>query len=196
MRKTLLLLIILGLGTSAFSQEYKKLRLLLGLGIGSIGSSGPIYSSMNDAGIILIFAEPSYRISQRFNLGLRLEAGGHVIGGGYAVTSYGIGGQYYFSNSKLKPFCGIGLANYHPMLGGGSFYSYGSRNEKWVLGVYPRVGFDFGHLTVMADYNFMPLSETVITYPGQQQLPSITDKIDGTYFGFKIGVSIGGGRKK
>jgi len=185
MTKQLLLLFFVLLATPLYSQEYKKLRLQVGVGHGTVE---PNYSSSERSGIVVIYAEPSYRITQRIALGIRLEGGGSLIGGNFAIASYGLNGQYYFSDKRFRPFCGLGVGHFHPMSTLDYYYGFASRNEKWVIGFYPRAGFDFGHLTALLEANLVSSFPTISS--------PINSSVYGNYISFKIGVNIGGGRKK
>src|SRR5437879_447184 len=87
-----LIVILMTLPFYGKAQEYKKLRLAIGTGYGNVHSD---YTSDNNTGNTLIFLEPSFRLSDRSSLGVRLEAVGPFIGGGKSVASYGLNGQYY-----------------------------------------------------------------------------------------------------
>ncbi len=188
MRLTLLLIF---LAAAIHAQEFKKLRAGFGFGYSIVG---PNLNSPKSEGCLLISFEPSYRIKDRISIGVRLEAIGQLIGGGLNVASYGINGQYYFSNEKFRPFAGIGLGLYHPRLSGDTFYGYTSRLEETVLGFYPRVGFDSGHLTIAVEWNIISSSKSIINKPVSNI--SYDGYINGNYLSLKIGLSIGGGRKK
>ncbi len=188
MRLTLLLIF---LAAASHAQEFKKLRAGFGLGY---SFAGPSLNNINSEGSLLICFEPSYRIKDKISLGIRLEAIGQVIGGGLNVASYGISGQYYFSNEKIRPFAGIGLGFYHPRLSGDTFYGYTSRLEETVLGFYPRTGFDLGHLTIAVEWNIISSSKSIINNPVSNI--SYEGYINSNYLSLKIGLSIGGGRKK
>ena len=95
----LLLLFFVIFATPLYSQEYKKLRLQVGVGHGIVE---PNYNSSEGSGIVVIYAEPSYRITQRINLGIRLEGGGSLNGGNFAIASYGLNGQYFFSAQEIQ----------------------------------------------------------------------------------------------
>ncbi len=185
MTTRLLLLFSVLFATPLYSQEYKKLRLQVGVGHGIVEQN---YNSSERSGIVVIYAEPSYRIMQRIALGIRLEGGGSLNGGNFAIASYGLNGQYYISAKRFRPFCGLGIGYYYPMSTLDSYYGFASRNEKWVIGFYPRAGFDFGHLTALLEANVVSSFTTILT--------PINGSAHGNYISFKIGVNIGGGRKK
>jgi hypothetical protein len=190
MRLTTLLVF---LATACYAQEFKKLRLGIGSGY-TQGSSGYNDNSSNG---MLLYLEPSYRINDRVSLGVRFESAfGSLFGfaSGVTVASYGINGQYYFSNNNFRPFAGIGLGFYHPMLTGDAFYGYNSRLEETVLGFYPRAGFDWKHLSFTIDWNIASASKATIFPPRFQG--SYDDYLSSNYLSLKLGITIGGGRKK
>ena len=139
--KKILLFTLLYSFLSAFSilsaQEYKKLRVGIGTGAGFNFITG-------DSPYTLIYLEPGYRVSDHLLIGLRFQ---NSIGvQGRNITSYGIAGQYYFSQKTFRPFVGLGMASYKEV----SFES--------VYGLFGRVGFDVGHFTLMAE------SDNIIGY--------------------------------
>jgi hypothetical protein len=154
MRFTLLLIL---LASISHAQEFKKLKAGVGLGLGYRPSSG-------DFGMVIINFEPAYRVSDRTAVGIRIQNG--FGPGGQSLYSYAAFGQRYFSNDHFRPFVGLGIGGYtHSGLEASGF------------GVYPRIGFDFRHLTFNTDFDI------------------VGGAINGNFLTFKIAVSIGGGRK-
>ncbi|MFM9837879.1 MAG: hypothetical protein ACKVOQ_06415 [Cyclobacteriaceae bacterium] len=183
-------LLLFFLAAVSHAQEFKKLRAGFGFGYSMVG---PNLNSPKSEGSLLISFEPSYRIKDRISVSIRFEAIGQLFGGGLNVASYGINGQYYFSNKKFRPFAGIGLGFYHPRLSGDTFYGYTSRLEETVLGFYPRAGFDLGQLTIAVEWNIISSSKSIINKPVSNI--SYDGFVNGNYLSLKIGLSIGGGRK-
>ncbi|HEV8514783.1 MAG TPA: OmpW family outer membrane protein [Cyclobacteriaceae bacterium] len=173
-----------------YAQDYHKFRV--GLGIGYAGASG--YGS---SGGILATIEPSYRVQDNLSVGLRLESA--AITRGYSVSSstsydisvaavgsYTVNGQYYFKSDGFRPFAGVGLGMYTlAAVDYNSGTTTGSVEAGSKFGFYPRVGFDFRHFTMSADYNLIPSTSTT--------LPSNGD-IKNSYLGIRIGVFFGGGK--
>lgn len=193
-----LAVLLIFLSTSLYAQQYKRLRVGIGLGWGNVIANYN-YSGSNiqrSEGPVLISLEPSYRFNDRIRVGVRLEAVGQLIGGGQNITSYGINGQYYFLKKRFRPFVGMGLSFFHPRLVGDGFYSFNSELEETLLGFYPRIGFDFGHLFMIVEKNIVNNANAKIYPPGQIQLPAKDGTLSSNYFSLKIGIFIGGGRKK
>jgi hypothetical protein len=187
MRLSILFLL---LGCSiATAQDFKKIR---------VGISGG-WGLKEGANLYTMTLEPSYRISEKISVGIRFEGangGSPFLGASHSyLGSYGLNGQYYFSNKDLRPFAGMGLGFYHPRVSGSGdpFGGASSSNEETKLGVYPRVGFDYGHLTLCLEYNLVPTSNaTFMDFDGT----TTTNEIKNSYTSLKLGFNIGGGRKK
>ncbi|HRX01299.1 MAG TPA: outer membrane beta-barrel protein, partial [Cyclobacteriaceae bacterium] len=120
MKKALILTILFGAAVlTASAQEYKPVKVGLGLGYASPGGDGA-------KGGVLLYLEPAYRVNDAIAVGLRLESaviarGVTVTSGGTSVSSdaevkanasYTVNGQYYFSNNSFRPFAGLGLGIY------------------------------------------------------------------------------------
>ncbi len=164
---------------------------MVGFGYTSVKSD---YNSYNKQTQGLIFLEPAYRINQKFLVAIRLEhVGSILLNEGFSISSYGIHSQYYFSNKNFRPFAGIGISQYHPIVTEG-FYGYNSRLEETALGFSPRLGFDYGHLSLVAEMNIASASKAKISLPSSQT-PATDGSLSNNYFSIKIGFSIGGGRK-
>jgi len=191
----LALILILAV-TSVYGQQFKKLKVGFGFGVGL--DFPKYYDNMSTASIA--YLEPSYRINDRFSIGFRLErcATGGIIrftgGGGSSIGSFGFNGQYYFSDRIFRPLVGLGVGFYHPHLSGGSPYVDGSEQEETSFGFYPRLGFDYGHFTFTIDYNIASSSKAMLY--DHISNSSANGKMSNSYGSVKMGVLIGGGRKK
>jgi hypothetical protein len=193
MKKLFMLFLLCSAIVSATqAQDYKKFRVGLGLGYAASGGSG-------SSGGVLVALEPSYRLSDALSLGLRLEtaaltrgfsedilaSGGSV--GVAAIGSYTVNGQYYFGASNFRPFVGLGLGLYS--LASVSVSSQGSSVDAVAseskVGFYPRAGFDYGHFNLTLDYNII----------GSSSIPSSSVTVTNSYFGVRLGVYFGGGKK-
>jgi hypothetical protein len=192
MKKTSILFFIgcLCITVAANAQEFKKFRVGLGLGYAMASGSG-------SKGCVLATLEPGYRINDAILVNLRLESA--VITRGFsedvgdevdfdiaAIGSYTLNGQYYFKNEGFRPFVGAGFGIYSLAAvavedGAGGSVDVGAAESK--IGFYPRVGFDAGHFTLCVDYNLIPPVET-----------EFGGDIKNSYFGFRVGAFIGGGR--
>jgi hypothetical protein len=177
-----------------YAQEFKKFKVGLGLGYAAAAGSG-------SSGGVLVTLEPAYRLQDNFSVGLRLETA--LITRGYsqtttsasfdvaAIGSYTVNGQYYFSNNAFRPFAGLGLGLYSMAAVKADFSSGGSSGTvdaaaaESKFGFYPRIGFDYRHFTVSADYNIVSNTKDV----------SGAGEFKNSYFGIRIGGFFGGGRK-
>ena len=193
--KKLFTLITLSLimAVAVSAQDYKAFRVGLGLGYALGSGSG-------SSGGVLIAVEPSYRLSDNLSLGLRWETAAITRGSTgtisptttidvAAIGSFTLNGQYYLGGgeSSFRPFVGAGLGLFS--LAAVNVNSSGTVGTAAVaestFGFYPRAGFDLGHFNITLDYNIIPSTAVVGT----------TDKVSNSYFGFRIGAYIGGGKK-
>ena len=132
---------------------------------------------------VLFAIEPKYAILDVLAVGLRMEAAvtarideNEETGNAKANASYLATGDYYFSNKRFRPFLGAGAGIF-------TFASLDFDSNTTVedvptdsrFGFMARGGFEFGHLRLGAEYNFV----------GEKS----------GYFGLKLGAVIGGGRK-
>ena len=200
---TTVLLLVLVAAVASQAQEFKKFRWNLGLGYAIPGGDGA-------KGGVLVHSEPAYRVSDQLLVGLRMEFAGMLRGYSDGVSaggsvsfsgSYALTGQYYFSNSKFRPFAGLGigtfsLASVSALASADNQYYYvGASGSK--LGFFPRVGFDVGHFNMSLEYNLVGKT-SLNAYSYTTGAPSTTaPKVDqkNGYIGIKLGVFIGGGRK-
>lgn len=173
-----------------FAQTYSKFRVGIGFGFSPNWSFGEPYSS----NLPIISLEPSYRIKNNIALGVRLET---TI---FRTSSYGINGQYYFSNNQFRPFAGIGLGYYYRSFDGTFPYDIVTPKSETDFGFYPRFGFDYGHFSFTLDYNILAPTTIATTYfiDLNQTGPTttITTSTQNNYLGIKFGVFFGGGRKR
>jgi outer membrane protein X len=187
--KTLIFLIVFcSISISTFSQQFKKFKVGVGLGYTSVTSDVPP----------LLYLEPAYRINDTWAIGLRLESGGFNSNSDndLITNSFGLNGQYYFSSNKFRPFAGLGFSFYSPEpFIGVSFCDCSITYEKNKLGFYPRLGFDYGHLSFNMEYNIAGSSK-ITTTSMFTHIPTVTGYVDNNYFSTKVGVLIGGGKKK
>ncbi len=194
MKKVIYVLVIALLSTSVgYTQEYKKFKV--GLGLGYAAASG--YGS--GGGVIFTF-EPAYRLQDNLSIGLRME--GAAITRGYsqslangssidvaAIGSYTVNGQYYFGSGDFRPFAGLGLGLYSLAAVSGSVSgnsgSVDATAAESKFGFYPRVGFDFHHFSMSADYNVVPPTKDVLG----------VGEFKNNYLGIRLGFFFGGGKK-
>ncbi len=208
MKKYLLIVGFIGAAfLTASAQEYKPVKVGLGLGYASPGGDGA-------KGGVLLYLEPAYRVNDALAIGLRLESA--IIARGVTVTSgstsvssdaevkanasYTVNGQYYFSNNTFRPFAGVGLGIYSlasasvSVSGGGSSASASADASKF--GFYPRLGFDLGHFTMQVEYNIIPSTTSEFTVSsGTSGTSVISSESKNSYLGIKAGFFISGGKK-
>jgi len=132
---------------------------------------------------VLFAIEPKFALMDQLAVGLRME--GAVMaridqagqtGNAKANFSYLATGDYYFNNNKFRPFGGIGAGIY-------TFASVDFDQDTELdnvpvsskFGCMARGGFEYGHLRVGVEYNFVAKKAG--------------------YLGLKLGVVLGGGRK-
>lgn len=157
---------------------FKKFKVDVSLGYASPQESG---GSGTKAGLLFV-VEPKYAVMDNLSVGLRMEGAvmANIAKDGESGTakanySYLATGDYYFSNNKFRPFAGAGAGVF-------TFASISSDNPALdnlpvssKFGFMARGGFEYGHLRVGVEYNF------------------VGDKSG--YLGLKLGAVIGGGRK-
>jgi hypothetical protein len=192
MKKIVYVLALSLLVTSiGYAQDYKKFRVGLGLGYAAASGNG-------SSGGVIFTLEPSYRIQDNLSIGLRMEAAAITRGlsgdaTGVSINVAGIGsytlnGQYYFGTGDFRPFAGVGLGLYSlaavdGTISGQSGTVQGTAAES-KFGFYPRIGFDFHHFSMSADYNIVPSSPAI----------GGGDEFKNSYFGIRLGFFIGGGK--
>ena len=116
------------------------------------------------SGGLAISGEPRYNLTDNLSIGLRGEfalfgsgddSGNVDIG---AAASYVLIGDYYFNTTSSKrPFAGFGIGSFDS---GNVTITDGNGNETEFsagsgFGVVPRVGYEFGHLRLSAEYNLL-----------------------------------------
>lgn len=207
MKKIQLLLLITVAAISVQAQDYKPVKVGIGLGYASPGGSGA-------KGGVLFYLEPAYRVNDKIAVGLRLEsavmARGVDISGTSASTaveldvtangSYTVNGQYYFSNNSFRPFAGLGFGIYTIASAKSSTTSTTSTSSVSVsankFGFYPRFGFDVGHFTMQLEYNIVPSTKSTAIIVTGTSTSTIASESKNNYLGIKAGFFFGGGKKK
>lgn len=191
---------------AAYAQDYKPVKVGVGLGYASPQGSG-------SKGGVLFYLDPAYRVSDQLAVGLRMEAAlvarGYSISGTSnsanvsgkiaAVGSYSLNAQYYFSNEAFRPFAGLGVGLFTLAAEtvdvssgvGGSNVSGSISAAASKFGFYPRVGFDLGHFTMQLEYNIIPSTKTDVTVGANTE----TSTTKNGYLGVKAGFFFGGGKK-
>ncbi|MBR8534370.1 outer membrane beta-barrel protein [Carboxylicivirga sediminis] len=189
MKKVLLLVAVLVAGiasANAQSENYKAFKV----------DAGALYAIPGGDGVKSgagFYIEPKYNLTDNIALGLKMEwavMGADDVDGMSvdisALGSYQVTGDYYFGDSKVRPFVGLGAGIYSmgtmeysavdAMDGNMGTLDYGSK-----FGFAPRAGLLMGHFRLGLEYN-------VIT--------GIDSALDSrNYLSFKVGFEIGGGKK-
>lgn len=160
----------------ASQHTFKKFKTDISVGYAIPKGSG------TKGGVIFVI-EPKYAIIDKLSVGLRMEgaalANVNIAGNKGTVRMLASGlltGDYYFNNNKFRPFGGAGAGVYRMASidikdsGAGA-----SIPQSSSFGFMARAGFELGHLRMGLEYNFL--------------------KAQAGYFGIKLGVCIGGGRK-
>jgi|SRR5690554_5105996 len=182
-KSTITLFVFFIITSLVHSQNYKPFKVDVLLGYAIPKSEGNAVK----AGVVFTL-EPHYRLSDALAVGLRLEGAALAYSslgsaGGKAeisvMTSYSLTGDYYFRDQGFRPFAGAGL---------GIFRSSALKLDEETaingettipassnFGFFPRIGFEAGHFRFSTEYNFIK---------------------DGGYLSFKIGLFIGGGKRK
>jgi outer membrane protein W len=189
MKKLKLMIACLAIATSTNAQTFKAVEV----DFPSLG-----YASSGDAGSgIQLPIEVRYNINDKMSAGLQfqwafmvnadLEAAGLSIS---ATGNSSVVFDYYLSANAFRPFVGLGAGSYSYVytgvdtssaLTGGSIET-GLRK----IGIAPRIGFEFKHLRMMAEYNAV-LGTADAALGSASYNPS--------YLAVKIALTIGGGRK-
>ncbi len=165
---------------------YKPFKIDLGMGIAS--------QPFKISGFVLD-AEPSFTIAERFKPGLRFE---FAMLSMKDIGSSALTFDYYFLNKKgFRVFAGGGYGYYSTSSSGGCDPGPSTtqiiRTAKNSGGLV-RIGFDLDHFHFGLEYNFVP--STYVTAKGNDAQNSPMVMYKNNYFALKIGVNIGGGRKK
>ena len=192
MRKLIVCLLAMALCTAGIAQsndttvrKFKPFKVDI-----SLGYAGPQDNSQNLKynGGALFAIEPKFAIIDQLAIGARVEAAvtahvnnsndGSNNSNAKANLSYIFTVDYYITNGGFRPFIGAGAGVYTTAAidSNSSNSSISSIPRTSQFGYMARLGFEVGHLRVGAEYNFVANNAS--------------------YFGLKIGVCIGGGRRK
>ena len=201
--KNLLAILVLTsvISLSAKSQEsvFKPFKVDVSLGYAIPGGDGA-------KGGILFAVEPKYAVIPNLSVGLRMEAAVMARFSGYdengevmeasvkAAASYIATGDYYFMPDKnFRPFTGAGVGIYS--VGGvEANQTSGEVSAGSKFGGLVRTGFEFSHFRMGFEYNIVPKTKFQ-GYDGDGN-PTTGLTSNNSYMGIKIGVCIGGGRRK
>lgn len=201
--KNLLAILILSsvISLSAKSQEsvFKPFKVDVSLGYAIPGGEGA-------KGGILFAVEPKYAVIPNLSVGLRMEAAIVARFSGYdengevmdasvkGAASYIATGDYYFMADKnFRPFTGGGVGIYS-IAGIEATSTTGEVSAGSKFGGLVRTGFEFSHFRFGFEYNIVPKTEFT-GYDGDGN-PTTGLTSNNSYMGIKVGVCIGGGRRK
>ncbi|MDR1864028.1 MAG: hypothetical protein LBR08_00460 [Bacteroidales bacterium] len=183
MKKVVLITCLMLMGFISKAEEFKAFRVDLGLG----------YCIPKGGGGVTFALEPKYAITNQISAGFRWEmalmardlnvnnesASGTLQGN----VSYALTGDYFFTETKFRPFAGLGLGLYRVAgaevegnVNGGNV----SVGDKTNFGALLRAGFDISHFRLGVEYN--------IAGKG-------ADGGSANYLAILFNVYIGGGRK-
>ena len=189
MKKIICYLVALAIAQYALAQGsdtsriFKKFKVDVSLGyaIPQSSSSGSSYS-----GGAIFAIEPKFAVIDPLAIGVRFEAAAIVHeynnnssnkSNGKANLSYILTGDYYFTNTGLRPFIGAGAGIFTIANVDSSNYNNASSIPTTSqFGFMIRGGIEAGHFRLGVEYNFVGS--------------------DASYLGLKVGVCIGGGRIK
>lgn len=190
MKKVLLLVAVLVVGiasANAQSENYKAFKV-------DVGALYGIPSGDGYKGGAGFYIEPKYNLTDNLALGLKMEwavMGADDIEGMEvsisAIGSYQATADYYFGDSKVRPFVGLGAGIYSMGSAEVSASAAVTGDDAMALdygskfGFAPRAGVLLGHFRLGLEYN-------VIT-----GLDSALESKN--YLAFKVGFEIGGGKK-
>lgn len=193
---SILLLTIVVASNAQTESPFKPFKVDVSLGYAIPGGTGA-------KGGVLFALEPKYEVIPNLSVGLRIEAAvmarGTVNAEGYtsdvdvkAAGSYLLTGDYYFTETTVRPFAGIGLGIYSLAAASvdenTSAVSAGSK-----FGQLLRAGVEISHFRLGLEYNLVPKTKVETIDPYTESKSSFTTK--NSYLGIKVGVCIGGGRR-
>jgi hypothetical protein len=188
--KKIVLVAMLFISASAAAQHYRKFLFALDVGMPN--------SKLKPAGLFTM--EPAYRVNDKIAIGFRMETVGFVstIGGNnLSLSSMGINGHYYF-DLPVRTFCGLGIGLYNPS---NNFIMSNTetQSQRNGLGIYPRIGLEFGHARLTLEYNFIQNMNDYVSPEFNPMMPLAQghyEIVNKSYLSLKIGFFIGGGKKK
>jgi hypothetical protein len=173
---------------NAFSQNGQELKAFkVDMGIGASVQSFKLTS-------LVLYIEPSYTFYGRFKAGVRFEESTlnmNNIGSSAVTFDY-----YYFKNDGIRLFAGVGFSRYDISHSGGCgspMYPMQITSTKNSGGI-ARIGFEAAHFRFGMEYNFVP--STYLISMGADGQNQSTFQYRNNYLALKIGICIGGGKKK
>ena len=145
-----------------FEWDILRMGYVIPSGVTGIGSGFSVGSAVR------------YNLKDNISVGLRFEGAIYgsddVLGSNVSLglaASYALMGDYYFNTeSSKRAFAGLGIGYFK----GASVEvdgTTGTGGEGSSIGFIPRVGYEFGHLRLSAEYN-LALDDAVPSYIGIQ----------------------------
>ncbi|HTR28280.1 MAG TPA: hypothetical protein VMH27_03360 [Puia sp.] len=195
MKKAIVFLMALLCARAGFAQDstistrkFKVFKVDISGGYAIPQGSSASSAGNSFSGGALFAIEPKFAVVDPLAIGIRVEAAvtAHLYHGSTnssnstakANLSYILTMDYYFTNNRFRPFIGGGAGIYSTAEVDSTTTSNGIGSVPYTsqFGGMVRAGFEFGHLRIAAEYNFVAN--------------------DASYIGLKLGVCIGGGRRK
>lgn len=175
---------------------FKPFKVDVSLGYAMPGGTGA-------KGGVLFAVEPKYEVIPNLSLGLRWEIAVMVRGqvdqtgsttkvDAKAAGSYLLTGDYYFTQTKVRPFAGLGLGIYNLAAASADNSGVTSAGASSKFGEMVRAGVELSHFRVGLEYNIVP--STKLETVNSSGVHTTTSAKNG-YLGIKVGFVIGGGRK-
>ena len=186
--KYLCTFLLLSVFSVAYAQEYKKFKTVLGLGRNLIRANSG-----------LLYIEPSYLVKDNLSIGFGFELMTTIVDitsvsktqGSLTssdLMSYSLNAQYYLSNAKkLRPYIGFGAGIWAMYVDNGTYVTNGrttARKSGSFLyyaskpGCYSRIGFDWWHFNVAAEYNLVPSSQIEVVTSSSTQSMKIKNSVN------------------
>lgn len=154
-------------------------------------------------GGVLFVVEPKYAVIPNVSVGLRWElavmargtsdaSGSTAKVDAKAAGSYLLTGDYYFTQTTVRPFAGAGLGIYS-LAAASVDNSSASAGGGSKFGEMVRAGVELAHFRVGLEYNIVPKTtmETV-----NSSGVKVSNSMKNGYMGIKLGFVIGGGKIK
>ena len=185
--------------SAAAQNDLRPFKVDVSLGYAIPGGEG-------SKGGVLFAVEPKYAVIPNIAVGLRMEAAVVARFGGYdadgnvndvsvkASGSYLVTGDYYLrDNYSFRPFAGAG-AGIFTIASAEITSTTGAVSGGTKFGGMLRAGVEAGHFRMGIEYNLVPKT----TFDGYDENGNPTTGLtsNNSYMGIKIGVCIGGGRRK
>lgn len=208
MKKIFFTFLLISVTIALSAQDYKTFKVGL-----RYGYNTPLG---NTTGGLIQDLEPAIRINYYTIVFLRFERQYISQYSDYAKDayveglSYSIGGQYYIREwGDLRMYAGLGFGQHYDAYSFNSSSSSSNTSNSESIDVesgfkfliYPRIGFDYGHFNFLIDINLIGNSDGIkrtSIYNRNTRISTTTEEnitISNSYLSFKLGVSLGGGKR-